>query len=337
MLLIQVSLLKIFGLLPPSREGYSQDFGTKTVSRLMPLIAICFLIGTLFSSCLQGAVFFYAALYPETDGPTSSTTNLLYVLQIMPFFIVNSRAFFGIFLIFIKRHDWKNLMQETNDFMRICLTQSARNILLEKIRFFSVSLFLVTFILHLSWESSAWLNFIVGSPNISMMSENAYPPLPIKEYTYQFVIIWTIFCSVPFLLSQQVYLCLIILAMILSEAMKKLDDEIQEEVEYYMGSKGGSVIFKKKETNLSEEKVKQWEVCHMRMLLFCQSLNRFFNLILFFIYGLDFVALLGFISNIVQNYRSDAISYAFLIFSSLLFLSYQTVFLLPLVAVHEKV
>jgi hypothetical protein len=98
--------------------------------------------------------------------------------------------------------------------------------------------------------------------------------------------------------------------MILSEAMKKLNDEIQQEVEYYMGSKGGWVIFKKKETNLSEEKVKQWEVCHMRMLLFCQSLNRFFSLILFFIYRLNFVALLSFILNIQKNDRSDAMSYA---------------------------
>jgi hypothetical protein len=92
-----------------------------------------------------------------------------------------------------------------------------------------------------------------------------------------------------------------------------------------------------KEISSIAQKVKLWEALHLRILLFFGSVNQFFSMILFVVYGMDFVVLLGFTANFVKNTRFDLDFYIFLIFSTIVFLSYGTVFLIPLVGFHEKV
>ena len=129
----------------------------------------------------------------------------------------------------------------------------------------------------------------------------------------------------------------LILAMVLGEAAKKLIHSIVEETAYYEKRKIDLVALDETELAMTRERVNSWTVLHMRMLLFCHAVVHFFSAILFLSFGLDVVTLTGFTSSIVKNNRSDAVGYVYLIGSSVIFLSYVTVFSIPLVAVYEKV
>jgi hypothetical protein len=123
------------------------------------------------------------------------------------------------------------------------------------------------------------------------------------------------------------------LALVLHGALKRLHEQIHGEILFYQNI---LMIGKDKAVDC-ETKVKHWQDCHLRMLLFCGSINQFFSLILFAAYGLDFLTILAFAARIVQNPNANADPYIYLIFGILLFLSYGMLFLIPLIVVYEKV
>ena len=164
-------------------------------------------------------------------------------------------------------------------------------------------------------------------------------PLPIKYLTYQSIVIWSLFSTMAFVLSQQVYVCAIIPAIVLHDVVARLDREVREDTASFerRSARGWPFRLNEREMAVAEEKVIQWETRRMQMLLFCGEITDFFGVILMVIYGLDFLTLLGFSSNIVNSTRTDLPSYLYLALSCAISLAYLTVFLFPLVAVYEKV
>jgi hypothetical protein len=338
MLRIQIVLLKIVGLLPLSGRKVSKK--VFFFNLILLLIALCFLLGTLYSSGFSAAFFLYGLFYPSlTDLGTTKTDPILAVLQLLPFFTINVRALSVLFVLFLKRRSWKGLMDETQDFLQACFPCCRlRAVIVAKMKKASMVLFVATFTLHVLWEYAEWVVFLEGIPNVTMSeTDNIAAPLPMKYYLFEYIILWTLFSTIPFILSQQVYVCAIILAMVLGEAVKRLDLQIQEELKYYKERNGSSVGVSDKELELTEGKVKIWEFYRMQILVLLGSVNNFFSLILFAIYGMDFLTLLGFTSNLIKNPRSDVDSYTYLIGSSVIFVLYGTIFLIPFVKVHEEV
>ena len=200
----------------------------------------------------------------------------------------------------------------------------------------STVLVVATVTLHLLFYDVGWVNWISITPNVTMSLDGMAAPLPMHFLFYQSIIIYALFSTLPFILSQQVYSAVIILAVLLGEAIKKLTREIHEETHDVEQSNG---VFdgNGRELELTEKKVKNWQAYHMKIVFFRERLNGFFGDILFVVYGMDLLTLFGFLSSIVKNVRTDALSYEYLLLSSVIFLMYGTVFLIPLVMVHEMV
>jgi hypothetical protein len=335
MLVVQTNFLKLAGMLPLSENKTS---GMKVLSVILTLIALCLLTGSLFSTAFQGAIFFYGLVHPpHADNSKISSDLILLVMQELPFFTISGRAFFVLYFFFIRRRQWNSLMLDTSDFMRTCFPHVTVDGVVETMRKVNYLLCGVTIFLQMSWEVVDWYENFDGNNNFTMVSENLATPLPMTYDAYQSIIVWTLFSTLPFALSQQIYLCIIILAIVLGKGVERLICQINEEASYYTERLKKLVRITEKEIEVTDEKVRNWEVFHMQTLLFCESLNQFFSLILFAIYGIDLMTVLGFTSDLINNQKSDVTANLHLILSILIFFLYGTVFLLPLVLVHEKV
>jgi hypothetical protein len=337
MFFVQTNLLKLVGILPFSKN---KTFVKKFLSVILTTLALFILIGSIYSTAFQSAVFIGSIISSQAKAQAnkvkSSAISFLPALQSMPFVTINIRASAVLVLFFIKRRHWDSLMLETNHFIHTCFPYGALGDVVKSIRRAGLILCAVTVLLLTVWEFGDWYSFLGDYSNATMMRNNSANSLPITYYMYQNIIIWVLFSTFPFALSQQVYLCAILLAMLLGKAITRLIFEINEEREYYEKRIGDCVVVKEKEIQLTDQKIRNWEKCHMQTLLFCGSLGRFFNMILFTTYSIDFMTFLGFMSGLIGRGKSDASTFLYFL-PHLVFLAYGTVFLLPLVVVHEKV
>ncbi|OQV23345.1 hypothetical protein BV898_02792 [Hypsibius exemplaris] len=306
-------------------------------------VAVCFLLGSFYCCGINAANILYGFFHPDSIGSvveTGEESAILLFMQLIPFFTIVLRAFCVSLLFFCKRHGWRNLLTQADQFIDHALPSSCSITLLRrKMRSASVFLFIVTFTIHLVWEFVEWVVYMEGD-NMTLSSDNFLAPLPITYYAFQGVVIWTLFSSVPFIMSQQLFTCVIMLAMLPQAAMKGLNREVGDETAYYEVQSQFATTrltsVPRKLLLLTEERVRMWEATYMSTLIFIGRVNDFFGWILFILYGLDFLTLLGFVSNIVNNARSDWQSYAYLFLSSAIFLLYLTVFVCPLVSTQEE-
>jgi hypothetical protein len=169
-----------------------------------------------------------------------------------------------------------------------------------------------------------------------MMHNQSAHTVPITYYMYQNVIIWELFCTLPFALSQQVYLCVILLAVVVGKTITRLISEIDDERVYYQTKISNAAVLALEEVEGTESRVRNWEMFYMQSLMLCACLNRFFSLILFMIISIDFITILGFTSGFIIGEQLSSAYFSHIIFSVVLFLAYETLFLLPFIAVYEK-
>jgi hypothetical protein len=338
MLLPQIIVLKITGILPLYNRSKTPrpTLTQKCLQTSLTAVAVCFLLGILLSSGLQGAVFLWGIFHPDPFKESSET--ILTVLQEMPLFVVNCRGLLVLFIFFIKRDSWLDLLEETLTFIQNSFSSQQAEKLMKRSHQVSVVLFVVTVTLHVLWESVKWCIFFEISPNITFDGDEGAAPIPIKYPMIDALLAMVFFRAFPFTLSQQIFACLIVSALVLNEAVSQLSLKISEEIVYYKGRKFVSGIIGEQEIQSTETKVKAWQCHHLRFLIFSESINNFFSLIIFLIYGMDFVAILGFTSGLVQSNESGIFKVtATSIFSMVIFLSYGTLFFWPLVSVYEKV
>ena len=206
MFLIQAILLKLFGLLPLTNDKNTYrsvvKFRIKLASFGLTIVAVVLLVGTLFSTTFTGAIFVYSLVYPTSEV---AETLVLRVMQLTPYFMMNLRAFIVILLLFMKRRDWPLLMRHTREFMQSCFSASKSIALRRRMGRISIGLAFVTFTMHCIWECGEWSLYFNSLTNFTMTDDHAAGPL-MPLMIYQFMILWTCFCTVPFILSQQVQL-----------------------------------------------------------------------------------------------------------------------------------
>jgi hypothetical protein len=127
MLFFQIVIFEFVGIIP--LPEYKASSRTKAISLISTIAALCILIGTLYSTAFQGAVFLYDVFRPQAYAKShklkSSSDVILPVMQMMPYFTINSRACAVLILFFIKRSHWNSLMLETNDFLQTCFSKIA--------------------------------------------------------------------------------------------------------------------------------------------------------------------------------------------------------------------
>jgi hypothetical protein len=214
--------------------------------------------------------------------------------------------------------------------------QKSKNILLGKIKWISGISLVVSFGGSVAWEYSEWSYFFLrGAPNATLWSNDILAPIPFKIFTWQYIITTSLFRLFPFALSQQVYLCAVILAIILFNVLESLGHEICDETALYKHAENQEVEGVQMEKTKS--KLKKWEYIHFYAGLLYEGINNMFGLVFLMTYLLDSLIMLGFGSWLI-SYTTDTLSeYAFSIGSFILFGVYATVFPIPMVRVYEKV
>ena len=141
----------------------------------------------------------------------------------------------------------------------------------------------------------------------------------------------------PFFISQQVYLSAIFSGKVLANILTDLSNDIHEEVSMHMVKTKSSIY------NLSKlrDKVKWWQMTHLKIIEYNEKLNVCYTEILFLVYCFDFVVLVSAVSRIASTaYDGNPFSQsqnAIAFFIALKFTAQITLFAVPFVQVYEKV
>lgn len=283
---------------------------------------------------VMSEMFFVSMLTPSKEvAGTTSSNMILKVLEMLPYVMMAVRPFSVMAILLAKRSHCESLRVETIAFFRTCFSgYLPRTRQAQRWSHIAKALCALTFVLHFSWDIFELYEFTKRLQyKMEMDSGLLYPRIAVWVY----LILWSLFVSVPYFLSQQVYLWAIISAAILSSTLKSLKEQIREE--YLVVKK-----YDKGQLPLVEisNKVKTWQTTHMEMLRFCKQLDHFFSWILFFIYCCDFTILLGYTAGIVNHIHEEGWfvkNIAEYGYSVLVFAAYGTVFAIPFVKVYERV
>jgi hypothetical protein len=234
---------------------------------------------------------------------------------------------------------WSNLQESGEKLIQSAFIHvKLRTKKLWRWRRFSIWTFLLTLSIHLCWW--VWtlqLNQSLKPGNSTLWTDDALLPLPVKMLNWHFDLIWSVFCLVNFTLSQQVLLILLILADILSSSIRAINEEIEGQVRKYRNPSIDLSSGKSSHQEDLEERCMCWKKRNAQNQDFYGLLNSSFSSLLFVSYGCDFLSAFGYAANILINFRPAVDSYAFYLSSSLLYFSYITLFLLPLLSVYEQV
>ncbi|GAU94748.1 hypothetical protein RvY_06470 [Ramazzottius varieornatus] len=349
---VQEYFLRAWGILPVDLSKDSSQTKQKCFSWVSLVLGVTLLLGSFYQSAVQCAVVVCGII--SSAGVFKLTNNgdatLLTVLADLPFCCIHLRGFLVITLTFFNRHKWMDLKVSFRHLVQTSFPNETQRLrILDKWKKRSAWFAVLTFVGHILWESGDWLYYSTVFPRTyAMNASSLLSPLPLKITTWQYLILYTLFCIVPFILSQQVFICLIVMAGVLMNALKELRHSIAQcshellENNYRkttccFKAHGSSAKYGNVLDEMIAEKVNMWQIRHMETLVFLRQLNKFFNWMLFVIYGLDFMTCLGFAAHVANNTSTVIESHVFLLFSAFVFAAYATVFLIPLVAVFEHV
>ncbi|GAU99979.1 hypothetical protein RvY_10908 [Ramazzottius varieornatus] len=331
----QWRILGYFGFLPVDYHDPAKTFkkASYPLCCFRACITAVMIIGQLFMVYVIGGLFVFRMMAPSAGMAGGSYNNMvLKVLEMLPYVMMAFRSLCVMVVLLAKRRHCEPLRAETIAFFRTCFhgflprTRQAQRWSLLAIVMCSVS-----FVLHFSWDILQLYEYAARIQyDMELDSGLIYPRISVRVY----FILWAVFVSVPYFLSQQVYSWALISAAILSSTLKSLKEQIRKEYTAVIKCGKGHLPLQQ-----LSDKVTTWQTAHMEMLRFCQSLEHFFSWILFFIYCCDFAILLGYTAGFVNHIHEEGwlrkniaeFGYAVLIFAS-----YGTVFAIPFVRVYER-
>jgi hypothetical protein len=175
----------------------------------------------------------------------------------------------------------------------------------------------------------AWLMTmaVIARPATQFFAEDVLLPLPIRMQLWLFIVLWSVFYTFNSILSQQIPVILILHASVLGDALKRVNLEIRECIEWDVKEMSWFEL---------EKRMVNWKSVTTQARILCRMVNDSFNLILFGMYSLDFATLLGFGVNILMEKQFGEM-FAYNASVAAVFISFITVFLIPLVIVYEQV
>lgn len=338
----QESLLKLTGFIPLNDDNEA-SLCNEIYAVFLRCVGVTILTGTLFSVSLYIATVFWGLFGPNAT-PSSIGNPLIEWLTYIPYCFTNLRGFIICLLFWLYGKHWKKLKYRADELISASFSgPKARTLIVRKWRNLSVLFGLLTIVLVGAWETNSWLHYQDQDPRRNTLSFNrAVDPLPVNMTVWQYVITWTLWSTLPFCLSQQIYITVIMMAWVLHCCVCQLNDCIdQERHEFRKFITSGRLLLsdvavRKLATDMYET-VRKLRQRRMKMVTFCEELNSTYGLILFSIYGLDVFTVCGFIAGIVAHTETFASAHTLNALSVILYGTYATMFMIPMVLVHEKV
>ncbi|XP_055330553.1 uncharacterized protein LOC129582946 [Paramacrobiotus metropolitanus] len=170
----------------------------------------------------------------------------------------------------------------------------------------STVLGVASFLAVLIFEVVDWLNWLDRDPRRWNMAYNqSYMPLRIPGWL--FIIIWTFFNNFPYILSQQLYISLLLYSRILKEALTDIHRCLPVRNKKAFEQVTGQRVEEK--TSISYPEVKMLKHRYLDVLRCSSDLNGAFGNSLFVIYGLDLLAMCGFVAAIATDKEPQLSAY----------------------------
>jgi hypothetical protein len=318
---LQIRLLQLLGFLSLTTEKGRVFAHFRNVS------VVCFLLGSWTCCGLE----FTRSL--ATIFENNQRGLLVKVLRNLPSCVIILRPVLVLSLTLFKRSSSKNLLQVINKFSETSLSAASidRSSLRTLWRRNSIAALTITATIMITWYFWKIKVSVLRNLEVSLFDDDAMLPLPIKMQVWQYATFLLIFMVVSFIFSQQVFLILLFSASILGKALKSVNCSIRETTAQFI--EYPEVISWAE----LEERLVHWRAVYSDARNLCDELNRYFSLILFVIYSLDFFSLLGFGAMILVIVKALLERYMFFMSSAMMFTLHITVFLIPLISAHEQV
>ncbi|OQV20617.1 hypothetical protein BV898_05436 [Hypsibius exemplaris] len=331
----QTFVLQFVGFLPlPSHQlkVAPQTVNWSKVSTLAPASpAILLLIGTFYFTYIQGAMS-YHEIFIFT--PTNPHTNpLLSAMVDLPYGVINLRRLVVLAVFFYKRHSWCELSQQTQELLHLARTATAAGQFSRKTTLLSGFLLTVTALGHVTWELAEWYYFwSPGDPsdNLPVFSAVSVVPVPNDTYEWPYITLYICFSFVPFILSQQVYGCAMVLASIVGCVLTAMEQDMLRVCRQWMDPVHRSSL------NDLARKVAKWEYLHSQALLVVEAMNRFFGEIFLFTYFLGVMVAVSYAGSFIVETDRSLMFYCVSIGGFALFSAYAMFLPLPFVLVHNQ-
>ncbi|OQV20623.1 hypothetical protein BV898_05441 [Hypsibius exemplaris] len=261
---------------------------------------------------------------------------LLSALVDLPYGAINLRGLLVLALFFYKRHSWHELARQTQVLLHLACPVTAINHLPRKaMTYLSGSLLFLTASGHVIFEAVEWCyTWNPGSPSATLPAFSAISTVPVlkEAYAWPFLTLYFCFSTVPFVLSQQVYVCAIVLARCLHKVLATLEQELLSESRRWEQYARPSSL-----DNLAR-KVATWEYLHVRTVLMVQAMNQFFGEIFLVTYLLDVLVAVCFATQLIGEETDHSLLFYFVWLGSfVLFGAYAMLLPLPFVLLNSQV
>ena len=224
MLTCQTFLLRWTGFFP-SRDSVLQTYSYLRriiTAVILTFVSVVLLCGTAFSCALQALTLVdtISVSSKNISLSSSSSNSILHVLSLIPYFTINSRGLLVLVLLLVKRKSISDLLAETDHFLCVCFSSIAyRRIILKSHERWSIILFACVIAFHCIYDT---LDNLVYYGNIDILTEDLDNVTWTALKAWQGLLIWLTFSNIPFILSQQAYLYIILLAALLNRAIKDM-------------------------------------------------------------------------------------------------------------------
>jgi 7tm Chemosensory receptor len=337
--------LQVFGFAPSSL------WQSRLFRAIMWLISLVVLMAAVTELVYQIAV-----LVSEIRKSSLQAENnlVLTVLSSAPYIAQSMRGVFVLIILISNRKSWRHLAHFADEIVNETFPEGKeRKAQSKRWKNFAVTIGVGTVLLHLGWEAAALLGDQDSSPFWSSSNSSSSTSKPTVDSLMESKLMYCLSSvaeSIPFILSQQIFVIVIVLAFVLKTSAKVLNQRItdlREETEVKVSGEAErqvEVVGWEKPKFSPESEVRQvntkaaaLQEFHLRLILLNQEINHVFGWVLFILYSMDVVILIGFVALLVTSEKPAVATQTLHITSIALFGCFSTIFYVPMVQAHEEV
>ena len=224
----QLHVLKFFGIVPFSQRSSSTS-SFKSVPEYVRLCVDCCLF--------NGAVIVFVLLSAATaldyaaEREKGQTSPFVLLLAMLPTCFFCLRGLAVLLHAIQNRGLIRNILKTTDVINRANFDEEDLDkTVLSQWKTAAVFMFVLTLTLRISWNCIGWWGFVNevdSKTKPSRSRDHVWAPFPLRVTLFEYVMMWTIFSSIPFFISQQIFVLLLMLAWICGSCVKQLVLEIE--------------------------------------------------------------------------------------------------------------
>ena len=326
MALLQITALRFLGFL-----GHTNEFGKSHMFRNICSSSIALCIILLSSAWFMINLGTYLTALLEPNAPNAQSLNLLVRIFVgLPYCTIYLRPLITLIITLRKRFQFGRLLQSFEHLSDINDPINGSKVLSWIFCFISTIIPLGSFL----WYAGILLNFERKTNETMTLWSNMtiHIPWTINLPFWSLSFLCTTISTASYFASQQIIFLLVIYASHFKDIIEAMNEDIRTTAVDCRKSP------LKQETLLHlEKRFNHWQETIFEIRKCCDEANDFYSYILFVLYGLDFMTVMGFGVNLIVNVIPSASSYAYYAAMALIHCLYITIFLWPLVAFHEQV